>query len=223
MAIFANNIEQLMNLMPIGSMQAPIVMIMAARTKREFTYKQKVMEHIMEKYKLKNVIGKQYTPHPVFYAEALRSNLGQHGFIATGGFQSTCGVADSAEACITSVKTNIPLKKKYIEKGALANDFGEGGWMSSYESGHYFHYESPTMFDQTKDHSVSGMTEYMEQSNQMHLLKHLGAPFFVETDRMHDMFGPHMNNHNVWLRKIKETFDPNNTADGGYYINPKKK
>jgi len=156
MAIFSNSIESLMNKIAIGQMKAPIVIIITARTKREFAYKQKVM----------------------------------------------------------------PLKKEFIKKKAIVNDFGEGTWMTSYESGHYFHMESPTMFDQTEESSVKGMAEYMEKSNQLDLLKHLGAPFFVEGTRMHELFGPYMSNYHLWLRKIKETFDPNNISDSGFYISP---
>ncbi len=221
MAIFSNSIESLMDKLTIGRMKTPIVVLITGRTKREFEYKQKVMEQILQEFKLKNIIGKIYTPKPIFYAEALRSNLGLHGFIATGGFQSSKGGADTAAVCLRSTKMNIPLKKKYIKKGALANDLGEGTWMTSYESGHYFHMESPTMFDQTDENSVKGMAEYMEESNQLDLLKHLGAPFFVEGTRMHDLFGPHMSNYHIWLRKIKEVFDPNNIADSGFYISPK--
>lgn len=223
MAIFSNSIESLMDKIPIGQMKAPLVVIITARTKREFTYKQKVMDFLLNNFKIKNIIGKIYTPKPIFYAEALRSNLGLHGFIATGGFQSSKGVADTANVCLRSTKSNIPLKKKFIKQEVIVNDFGEGTWMSSYESGHYFHMESPTMFDQTKEHSVNGMAEYMEKSNQLDLLKHLGAPFFVEGTRMHELFGPHMSNYHIWLRKIKETFDPNNISDSGFYISPQNK
>jgi len=218
MAIFATSIEELMDKMAIGSMQVPLVVIITARTHREFDYKQKVMNMILDDMKLTNIIGTLYTPNPIFYAEALRSNLGLHGFIATGGFQSTKGVCDTAAVCLRSTKKNIPLKKKYIKKGVIVNDFGEGHWMTSYESGHYFHVESPTPFDQTDASSVEGMAEYMEASNQMDLLKHLGAPFFVEGDRMHELFGPHMSNYHIWLRKIKQAFDPNEIADSGFYI-----
>jgi glycolate oxidase len=218
MAIFATSIEDLMDKMAIGSMKVPLVVIITARTKREFEYKQKVMNMILDEMKLTNIIGTLYTPNPIFYAEALRSNLGLHGFIATGGFQSTKGVCDTAAICLRSEQKNIPLKKKYIKKGVIANDFGEGHWMTSYESGHYFHVEAPTMFDQTDQSSVEGIAEYMETSNQMDLLKHLGAPFFVEGDKMHETFGPHMMNYHRWLRKIKEAFDPNDIADSGFYI-----
>jgi glycolate oxidase len=218
MAIFSNSIEKLMNKSVLGRMKAPLVVLIAGRTEREFEYKQKVMEYLLKELKLRNIIGDLYTPNPIFYAEALRSNLGLHGFIATGGFQSSKGVADTAAVCLRSTKSNIQLKQEFIKKEAIANDFGEGTWMSSYESGHFFHMESPTMFDQTDANSVSGMAEYMDKSNQLDLLKHLGAPFFVEGNRMHELFGPHMSNYHIWLRKLKETFDPNNLSDSGFYI-----
>ena len=223
MAIFSNSIESLMNKMALGSMKVPLFIIITARTKREFEYKQKVMNFLMKELKLTNIIGTKYVPEPRFYAEALRSNLGLHGFIATGGFQSTKGACDTAALCLHSAKMNIPLKKKIIETGTIANDFGEGVWATSYESGHYFHMEAPTMFDQTDEYSVKGMAEYMEKSNQLDLLKHLGAPFFVEGNRNHELFGPHMMNYHIWLRKIKEAFDPNHIADSGFYISPKNK
>jgi glycolate oxidase len=219
MAIFSNSIEGLMDKMPLGSMKMPLVVIITARTEKEFGYKQKVMDFVLNELKLNNIIGTKYIPKSIFYAEALRSNLGLHGFIATGGFQSTKGGCDTAAVCLRSTKMNIPLKKKYIKKKVVANDFGEGHWMTSYESGHYFHVESPTMFDQSDHNSVEGIAEYMVESNQMDLLKHLGAPFFVEGNEMHEKFGPYMMNYHKWLRKIKQSFDPNDIADSGFYIN----
>ncbi|GAG14292.1 unnamed protein product, partial [marine sediment metagenome] len=156
MAIFANSIDNLMDKSSIGIMKVPIVILIAARTKREFDYKQKVLKMLLEELKLTNIIGTKYIPESIFYAEALRSNLGLHGFITTGGFQSTKGGCDTAAMCLRSTELNIQLKKKYIKKGVIANDFGEGTWMSSYESGHFFHMESPTMFDQTNKDSVEG-------------------------------------------------------------------
>ena len=221
MAIFSNSIETLMDKIALGNLKAPLVVIIAARTEREFDYKQKAMDLALDELKLEDIIGTKYTPDPIFYAEALRSNLGYHGFIATGGFQSSKGCCDTAKLCLKNAKLNVPLKLKYIEKGALADDFGEGVWMTSYESGHYFHMESPTMFDQTDRESVEGMAEYMDASNRLDLVKHLGAPFFVEGDHMHDLFGPEMMNYHIWLRKIKKAFDPDGIADPGFYISSK--
>ena len=219
-AICSNSLEGLIRKAGLTKLKVPIVILIAAHTRREFDYKQKVMDYLIQELSIKDIIGKSYTPEPVFYAEALRSNLGLHGFITTGSFQSSKGGSDTAAVCLLSTKISIPLKMKYIETGAIGNDSGKGVWMTSYESGHYYHMESPTMFDQTDEHSVKGMAEYMEASSQLDLLKHLGAPFFVEGDRMHDIFGPHMSNYHIWLRKIKEAFDPNDIADSGFYISP---
>jgi len=220
-AIFSYSIESMMDKMAIASLKTPLVVLIAARTKHEFNYKQKVMEMLLDELKLHNIIGTKYTPNSIFYAEALRSNLGLHGFIVTGGFQSAKGQCDTVKTCLRTTKKSIPLKKKYIKKGVIGNDFGEGVWMTSYESGHYFHVESITLFDQTDEESVKGMGEFMEDNYQFDLVKHLGAPFFVEGDRMHNMFGPYMMNYHKWLRKIKKAFDPNEIADSGFYISAK--
>ncbi|MFX1317153.1 MAG: FAD-binding oxidoreductase [Promethearchaeota archaeon] len=220
-AIFSNNFESMMDKMAIASLKIPLVVLITARTKREFDYKQKVMEMLLDDLKLKNIIGTKYTPNSIFYAEALRSNLGLHGFIATGAFQSAKGQCDTASLCLKTTKKGIPLKKKYIKKGVIGNEFGEGVWMTSYESGHYFHVESLTLFDQTEEESVKGMGEFMDENYQFDLIKHLGAPFFVEGDRIHDMFGPYMMDYHKWLRKIKKEFDPNGIADSGFYISSK--
>ena len=90
--------------------------------------------------------------------------------------------------------------------------------MTSYESGHFFHMEAPTFFDQTDIESVKGMGDYMEESNQMDLLGHLGVPFFIEGDKLHNHWGPRLMNYHIWLRKIKEIFDPNGVSDSGFYI-----
>ncbi len=222
MAIFSYSIEGLMDKMALGVLKNPLLVVMGARTKREFDYKQMVMEDILTEYDLENIVDTKYVPEKVFYAECLRANLGYHGFIATGGFQSAKGQADAAALCLRAEKTNIPLKQKYIKKEAIANDFGEGAWMTSYEGGHFFHMESPTMFNQSDLKSVKGMANYMDESNKQDLIKHLGAPFFIEGDKLHDEWGPHMMNYHNWLRKIKAAFDPNGVADSGFYITAKK-
>jgi len=221
--IFSNNIESLMNKVALGSLKVPLVVIIAARTKREFNYKQKVMELILEELKLTNIIETKYTPEPIFYAEALRSNLGLHGFMAAGSFMSSGGSSDTLALCFNAAINNTMLKKKYIKKGAVVNDYGEGVWGTTYEHGHFSHCEFPTMFDQTNTYSIEGMADYVEKSNKLHLTKNLGAPFFVEGTKMHEFFGPYMMDYHKWLRKIKEAFDPNNIADSGFYISPKSK
>ena len=70
--------------------------------------------------------------------------------------------------------------------------------------------------------SVIGYNEYNEECNKLALNERLGIPFFIEGDKMHEWYGPHCSNYHIWLRKIKETFDPDNVSDPGCYITSKK-
>lgn len=220
-AIFSNSIESLLSKTLLAALKVPIVVIINGRTKREFEFKKKVMTLIMEKYEVINILEEKFVPPSIVYAEALRSNLGLHGFIATGAFQSAHGAMETLEMCLNSAKKNIPVKMKYIKKEQLANDFGEAVWSSSYEHGHMFHAEMITLYDQTSEHSVRGMAEYCDAANRLDLVKHLGVPFFIEGDARHNWYGPHVMNYHIWLRKIKEMLDPNDIADSGFYISPR--
>jgi hypothetical protein len=222
-AIFSNSIESLMGNVALGSLRFPILIIIAGRTKREFTYKQNVMQFLMEELELVDIIGTKYIPEPIFYAEALRANLGLHGFVGALSFQSAGGSADTIALCLNALTSNIMLKKKYIEKGAIANDLGEGSWGTTYEHGHFSHCEFPTMFDQTNKYSIEGMADYLENNQKLQLTNSLGVPFYVVGTPMHELFGPYMMDYHKWLRKIKETFDPNDISDSGFYISPKRK
>ena len=63
---------------------------------------------------------------------------------------------------------------------------------------------------------------YFKDCDDASLKDSLNIPFFIEGDELHDAWGPQVCNYNVWLRKIKETFDPENTADSGFYISTTK-
>jgi hypothetical protein len=75
-----------------------------------------------------------------------------------------------------------------------------------------------TLYDQTNRESVNGIADYFNDCNRMDLVQHLGIPFFIDGDERHDWYGPNCSNYHVWLRKIKAAFDPEGTADSGFYI-----
>lgn len=220
--IFSNTKETLMSKMTGPSrLKTPLVVLICANTKGEFDYKEKIIKEIVEEMKIDDLTLKgKYIPPNIAYSEALRSALGMHGFLATGAFQSTHGAMDTITMCKNLMERNIPLKNQYIEKGVIANDQAKGIFTTGYEHGHFYHAEMPTMYDQRNEKSVNGMAEYMEKSNEMDLVQHLGIPFFIEGDKMHDWYGPQCCNYQIWLRKIKTAFDPNNVADSGFYISP---
>lgn len=223
-AIFSRDQADLMsNVSKYGRLRKPIVLLICARTKRELEYKKKVLVKILEETNGKDFTAKgKIVPRSQCYVEALRSMLGYHGFIATGTFQSTFGGIDSIGLSFQMVKLNIPLKKGYIKKKVLPDDEGESIWITSYEHGHYAHCEMPTMYNLQVPKSRDAMLDYFKDTDELSLKEHLNLPFFIEGDEQHDRWGPYVCNYHVWMRRIKEAFDPNNTADSGFYISTTK-
>jgi len=223
-ALFARSKTELMQMASrAASFKKPLVVMICARTKREFDYKMKVMEKIIEETGGKDMIAKgKITPESQAYCEALRSMMGFHGFLATGSFQSSFGGIDSIAVSFEMVKVNIPIKKKYTEKKLLPEDKGESHFITTYEWGHYAHAEMPTMYNVNIHKTRQAMVDYFDEADDAALQHHLNIPFFIEGDELHDKWGPYVCNYNIWLRKIKETFDPNNTSDSGFYISTTK-
>ncbi|GAB4313268.1 MAG: hypothetical protein Kow0069_14230 [Promethearchaeota archaeon] len=202
----------------------PLVLLVAARTRREFEYKEKVLRHVVEETGGRDLTatGKFKVPS-LAYAESLRPMLGFHAFIIGTTFQSVLGGMDTFTMCRKMIRDNVPLKRKYIKRKVIANDGGDGVWATSYEHGHFFHAEMPTMYDQGERRSCEGMVEYLEASNQLALANRLGLPFFIEGDEAHDWAGPQCSNYHLWLRRFKKLLDPDETADSGFYISAKER
>ncbi len=222
-AVFSHTPESMMEKMVLSALKVPLLIVIAARTQMEFDYKKKIMEIIIKEFEIENIIGNKFNPDSLFFAEAIRGNLGFHGFISSLSFMSAGGASDTLRLCLNAYADNIWLKKKYIEKGAIANDFGEGAWGTTYEHGHFSHFEFPTVYDPANTYSIEGMSDYMENSNKLHLTSNIGTPFLVEGTEMHELYGPYMFDYHKWLRKIKVAFDPNDIADSGFYISPKSR
>ncbi len=224
--IFANTlwvtVRNVINVI-LRRIKHPLVIMIAANTEREFNYKEKVLGYLIGETGGKDLTATgKFVPRNITYAEGLRPQLGFHSFLVGRTFQSAHGGMDTFTMCRKMMEKNIPLKKKFIKKKVIANDTGDGVWSTSFEHGHFYHAEMPTMYDQSDPKSVQGMDDYMRACNEMDLINHLGIPFFIEGDDLHDWYGPQCCNYNVWMRKIKETFDPENVADPGFYISSRK-
>ncbi len=219
-ALFSRDIAEMMNnMMKLNPLKKVLTVLICGRTKREFEYKQKVLAKLVEESGGVDITEKKkFVPRTQSYVEAIRSMLGFHGFIATGTFQSTFGGIDTIKLSFQMAKLNVPLKKEYIDKRLLPNDEGESIFITSYEHGHYAHCEMPTMYSLDNPESKQAMVKYFDESNEVSLKQHLNFPFFIEGDKNHDQWGPHACNYHIWMRKIKEAFDPKNTADSGFYI-----
>nr|MDO8100429.1 FAD-binding oxidoreductase [Candidatus Njordarchaeota archaeon] len=203
--------------------QRYVVVLVAAHTEREFKYRTKLVSEITKEHGGSDLVEIGVVkPLSTSYAEAVRNMFGSHAFRFTSCFQSTHGGMDTISMAVNLAKVNKDIKLKYIKKELIGDDRGEGIWASFYEQGHFAHMEMPTIYDPSSAESCKGYSDYWVECNDTDIKKSLGIPFFIVGDKNHDLFGPHCNNYQVWLRKIKEAFDPNDISDSGHYISSKK-
>jgi len=64
---------------------------------------------------------------------------------------------------------------------------------------------------------------FSEAAFKMAIEKRYGVPHSLSgmVPDMHDVFGPHASNYNVWQRRLKQAFDPNEASDPSGYLRGK--
>jgi FAD/FMN-containing dehydrogenase len=108
-------------------------------------------------------------------------------------------------------------KNSMIKRGLAYND-GFSPFTQSFEHGHYGHGELLIRYMPTPAAFKVFTQEFSQQANEIAVRDHYGVPGHVFGDILHDMYGPHVSNYNLWLRKIKKAFDPNGSSESTYYI-----
>ena len=115
---------------------------------------------------------------------------------------------------------SIQVKKKYIEKGVLVDDAGEGAWGMAFDHGHAVCYENETCYDPLNDDAVRGIGDAMLEANDEALKRNWSLPLKAEEEvaekegkSLHQRLGPMLSGYDRWLDEIRQAFDPNGTAD----------
>jgi glycolate oxidase len=205
--------------------KGPSFMIsIAGNSARDFDYKMKVLAQIIER------TGGELIPHIIDDSKVAAGCLWRYArstgsirevFRASGCFGGEVGQTDVFRLMADYIAVSGAQKANLIERG-LAYDDGVTPFTQSFEHGHYGHGEllirympSPQMFRVL-------MEEFIIQANEIAIRDHYGVPGHVFGDGPHDAYGPHVSNYHVWLRKLKKSFDPNNTSEASHYITAKE-
>ncbi|MCK5238161.1 MAG: FAD-binding oxidoreductase [Candidatus Thorarchaeota archaeon] len=200
------------------------IILIAAHTEREYNYRVKLIRTIMKKYEGEDLIEEGFiSPRSAHYAETIRNMLGGHAFRFSNCFQSTHGGMDTVAMAVKLAQVNQPIKSKYIEKGVIGDDRGEGIWTTTYEGGHMAHLEVPTVYDGASKESCLGYAEYQDECNDVDLKQAYGMPFFIVGDKVHDYYASRTMDYPKYLRRIKAAFDPNGISDSSHYVSAKNK
>lgn len=196
--------------------------LLVGNSRAELEYQKKALGAVVEKH------GGSFSP--LFQTEGERRDIALHMikshdsarvFWVSGSFTSVHCLSLFARRQLSAAEQlSIQVKKKYIEKGALVDDAGEGAWGMAFDHGHAVCYENETCFDPLNDDSVRGIADTLLEANDEALKRTWTLPLKAEEEiaakegkSIHQRLGPIMSGYDRWLDEIRRAFDPNGAAD----------
>ncbi|HEX7475340.1 MAG TPA: hypothetical protein VF318_05185, partial [Dehalococcoidales bacterium] len=140
-------------------------------------------------------------------------------FRATGCFAGEVGGTDVFRLMLDYIVETAKVKQEMIDKKLIFND-GAPPFTQAIEHGHCGHGELLIRYIPDAA-NWAGLMDFMAKANNIAITRHFGVPGHVFSDAQHDIYGPHVSNYHVWLRKIKKAFDPNGASEGSHHITVK--
>ncbi|NVM02456.1 MAG: FAD-binding oxidoreductase [Candidatus Helarchaeota archaeon] len=216
----------------------------AANSKRELKYQDKVLRKIMKETKgiaiplgevamdslMGNLIGSEMKTKILPDIEDLppagngmwwgmiRVTFPPIVFKPGGGFTMTFGCDETIDIGLRQAKIGAEIKEKYIEKGIFIDDLADNIWGGLYETGLLLHHEELALYDTRDPEQLEGVIDFYEECVKESVEKPLGLGFgLFEVPGSADRFGPKASNYHLWQKKIKNMLDPNDVGDSSLY------
>lgn len=188
-----------------------------ALSEAEARYKAKVMQKIMA-----DTAGRDIPIAPE-HAEILARNLVTSAYVirafrpALGGI-SSFGVLDSFRLLPKVMNTAEEMMADDIAAGRYASAGPDGVWSWPNE-GRYLWAENVPTHDANDKRTAAATIRYYLRLAERLLKNPIGVNGFV-TGPASDLVGPRLGFANVWMRRVKNQFDPKNLSMANHYISP---
>jgi glycolate oxidase len=200
------------------------MLIMAANSPRDFDYKKRALQQIMEETNGKSLpdvedpeIGAGFIWRFIRIVGSIRETSR-----ATGWGGGTVGGTDVFPLMTKYILHTSDLKQDLINRGLIMDD-GIYPFIQSIEHGHTGHGEILIRWAPAGPESIDAVQGMLNrEANKTAIEGRFGVPHHVWSDELHDMYGPHTSNYHWWLRKIKKSFDPNAASEATNYITAKE-
>jgi glycolate oxidase len=207
-----------------GMVQGPCCMIIiVGDSTRDFEYKTKVLKQIAEETQgksLDKIVEDSKVAGGCLWRWIRSTGSIREVFRATGCFGGEVGGTDTYRLMADYIIETGKCKDDLIKKQLVYND-GSSPFTQCIEHGHTGHGELLIRY-RPDAATWNGLMEFMAKANNIAINGHFGVPGHVFSDAQHDIYGPHVSNYHLWLRRIKASFDPNNASEGSHYITVKK-
>jgi len=196
-------------------------LIIAGNSPSDFEYKKRVLQQILAETKGKSLkaledpkIGGGFLWRCIRITASIRETMR-----ATGAFGGEVFGTDAYSIQSNFIQDSIEAKKLLIKRGLVLDD-STIPFVTSLEHGHFGHSEVLLRYTPSPE-TMEGMGKFVDRANEVAIKGHFGLPHHVFGDKLHDLFGPHIDNYHLWLRKIKKTFDPNGASESSNHISAK--
>jgi len=195
--------------------------IIAADSKERFEYEEKVLKKIVSENDGVCIDLRCIPPlHASMWWGFVRASLPPLIFRRGGSFGTSFGALEAWDHPVLQARVAAELKASFIDQGKLIDDLADNAWGGIYEGSTCFgHQEELYLYDPRNPEMMESAGEYLASTIIETATKNLGPGLgFAAGAITAELFGPLIGNYQEWLRKMKKSFDPDDVADGAYYI-----
>jgi glycolate oxidase len=196
------------------------VFIIIADSKREFDYKEKVLQKILSEYDGEpfTLLEEEVDTASLGWRLSHASGINRELFRLTGEFSGVSGGTDALLPQIEHMEHDIKMIKQLTGEGAIIGRVGEDWEFGfSHEGGRFYHLENVFPVKSTQE-AREAVRRLSEISFATALDKHYPLPIVGLGNEFVNFVGPHCSNYHLWVRKIKQAFDPNGVSEGSGYV-----
>ena len=198
-------------------------MVMAAFSPEEHDYQVKTLNKILEETEGKfSPIGEDPAFRNTDFLTMIRACfIPRLAFRLTGTFQVDGMVGmDTMDAAALGLKTEEVLRDKYAEKGVIMDDGTLNSWGIGFEGTHFALFECGQQYSSIDMDSIRGRAEMEQEGWEICYKTPFSFSWVGRGDEFLSRLGPECCNFHEWMRRIKQTFDPNTVSDPMNYISP---
>jgi glycolate oxidase len=199
--------------------------VLAGNSKADFEYKRRVLTQIMDECHGKALepledprIGAGFIWRCIRVSASVRECFRMRGGKGQGGFVG--GTYPFAKE-VRMMEKLSRTKERLVREGVFRDDgggYGAGYIAWSHELGHLGHGEILVNMMDESPKSVAGVNELFAEAYRLAKDTCYGVPGGALGDALHEMMGPYVSNYHLWMRKVKQAFDPNDLADSAHHI-----
>jgi len=111
----------------------------------------------------------------LLYGKFIRADTNVRCTILLGGnFSTSLGTISPWAMAVRSAQVGIAVKKRFIERGEIVADDGDGGHGGLYENGRYSHIETVALYDPNDPKQIEGQARFIFETNEAAINKNLG-------------------------------------------------